>query len=123
MSAAVGTRNLQNFTKLMQDPKNQDVFTRVEESRKQNDQGIMVWLVTQHEDWLDSTVVDEVKDLNLDEDKDDNEDGAEGRTVEVGSVLQKFREEHPSVQISVQEKEQQLKVSSSLYSRKIQSQD
>ena len=122
MSAAVGTRNLQNFTKLMQDPKNQDVFTRVEESRKQNDQGIMVWLVTQHEDWLDSTVVDEVKDLNLDEDKDDNEDGAEGRTVEVGSVLQKFREEHPSVQVSVQEKEQQLKVSS-LYSRKIQSQD
>ena len=109
----------------MQDPKNQAVFTRVEESRKQNDQGIMVWLVTQHEDWLDSTVVDEVKDLTLDEDKDDNADGAEGRTLEVGSeglqpLLQQFREEHPSVQVSVQEKEQQLKVL--LYSRKFQSQ-
>ena len=99
----------------MREPKNQDVFIKAEESRKQDDQGIMVWLVTQHEDLLDSAVVDEVNDLKLEEDQDDDKAATKGADLEEGSedlrsLLEKFRVEHRDVQVSMEENEEKLKV-------------
>ena len=99
----------------MQESKNQDVFIRAEESRKQDDQGIMVWLVTQRENWLDSTVIDEVKDLKIEEDHDDDNDEAktlalEGEAEGLRTVLEKFRTEHRGIEVSMEENEQKLKV-------------
>ena len=110
-SATTAVNDVRNFTKLMQDPQTQEVLTRAKESRAQNSEGIMGWLVTQHEDWLDRPVEDAVADLRLNDTSETPDYTAESMEKEnVAIIVDKFRDDHPGIEISQDEAVGQIKV-------------
>ncbi|MCJ1390495.1 hypothetical protein MMC18_003355 [Xylographa bjoerkii] len=102
--------SIQSFTSLMKDSKSQDVFVKANASRTKNNEGITWWLVTQHPDWLDRAVEEGVKELRLDEEDKANEESLSELSLEDATpVLDKFREEHPGIEIVMDHESQCIK--------------
>ena len=89
---------------------------RAEESRQQNDQGIMAWLVTQHDDWLDKSVEDNVRELRLASEEAREDENSSGFTAEdMQSLLKKIRDEHVDLEVAYNEEDQRIEVIPSCY--------
>ena len=109
-SAMRSIARIQSFTSLVKDPKSQEVFARANESRTKNEEGIAGWLVTQHPDWLDRAVEDGVKEMKIDEDQTNDESHINLSLDEATPVIQRFREEHPHVEVLVDYELKSIKV-------------
>lgn len=84
---------------------------RAEESRQQNDQGIMAWLVTQHDDWLDKSVEDNVRELRLASEEVREDDNSKVfKTEDIQSLLKKIQDEHVDLEVSHNEEDQRIDV-------------
>ncbi|MCJ1431092.1 hypothetical protein MMC27_000442 [Xylographa pallens] len=101
---------IQSLTSLVKDSRSQEVFVRANESRTKNEEGITGWLVTQHPDWLDRAVEDGVKDMKIDEDQTNDESHINLSLDDVTSVIHRFREEHPLVEVLVDQELKSIKV-------------
>ncbi|MCJ1383402.1 hypothetical protein MMC17_006516 [Xylographa soralifera] len=109
-TAIKSIERIQSFTSLVKDSRSQEVFVRVNESRTKNEDGITGWLVTQHPDWLDRAIEDGVKELNIDEDQTNDESRISLSLEDATPVLHKFREEHPFVEVLVDNESKNIKV-------------
>ena len=102
--------HIQSFTSLVRDSRSQQVFVRANESRSKNEEGITGWLVTQHPDWLDRAVEEGVKELKIEEDQKNDEGRSKSSLEDVIPVLHKFREEHPLVEVLVENEAKSIEV-------------
>ncbi|MCJ1351985.1 MAG: hypothetical protein MMC33_001969 [Icmadophila ericetorum] len=110
-SATTAVNNVKAFTKLMRDTETKAIMQRAEESRLQNAEGIMAWLVTQHDDWLDKSVEDNVRELRLTSEEVKDEDPGNGtNTEELRLLLKKFQDDHVEVEASLNEEDQKIEV-------------
>ncbi|MCJ1370947.1 hypothetical protein MMC20_002161 [Loxospora ochrophaea] len=104
--------NVRGFTKLLEDSESQNALSRARESREKDNGGIMGWLVTQHEDWLDD-VGEKGEKTGGDQVNNTDRTGADGEKEEdVTAILGKFQEEHSDVQVERQEGGSAIKVES-----------
>ena len=95
----------------MRDTETKAIMQRAEESRLQNAEGIMAWLVTQHDDWLDKSVEDNVRELRLTSEEVKDEDPGNGtNTEELRLLLKKFQDDHVEVEASLNEEDQKIEV-------------
>ncbi|KAL9120651.1 MAG: hypothetical protein Q9187_002792 [Circinaria calcarea] len=101
----------------MHDSGNKEVLERAKESRATNNKGIMGWLVTQHEDWLQGAAEDGIRDLKLDEEDEVDEKNSKHGAEDIPQLLENFREAHPGIEVLRDEESQQLEVPSTARSR------
>lgn len=110
-SAVGAVASVKGFTARIKDLESQHILLKANESRAKNNEGVVDWLVTQHPNWLDRTVENGVKELKFDE-----QDGFEGDIADQVSlqdateILNKFQDEHPRVDISMDQEAQALNV-------------
>lgn len=116
-TATNAVSNIQRFIKTIHDPGNQEVLKKAKESRAMNDKGIMGWLVTQHEDWLQAAAEDGIQSLKLDEEDEVDEKSLEQRAGDIPLLLEHFREAHPAIEVSMNEETQKLEVLSTARSQ------
>ena len=109
-SATDAVSGIQRFTKTMHDPGNQEVLRKAKESRAVNDKGIVGWLVTQHEDWLQGAAEDGIQNLKLDEEDEVDDKNSEPRAEDILQLLEHFREAHPAIEVLRNEETQKLEV-------------
>lgn len=94
----------------MKDSKNQEILSKVHESRKNDEQGITHWLVTHHAGWLDETTERDVVELKPDEKKDIDTAIQNHSEVKTSITVSKFQEAHKDVKISMEDGTEQMTV-------------
>ena len=91
-------QSIKQFTQLVEDGKTKEVMDKAKESRAGNNEGIIGWQVTDHEDWLD------VNKEDGSEDKDKEDEGiADAGGDSVHAALDRFRSAHVGVEASMDE--------------------
>ena len=110
-SAKKSIASIQSFAILVKDSKSQEILVKANGSRMRNKEGITGWLVTQHPNWLDRAIENGVKEMRLDEAGDTNgENPSDVLLEDPTSILDKFREEHPGVDLSMVQESKSIKV-------------
>ncbi|MCJ1472740.1 hypothetical protein MMC13_001389 [Lambiella insularis] len=99
-AAVAAVSGIKGFATLVREAKSQEILVKASESRVKNNEGVVDWLVTQHPDWLDRTVEEGVKQLRLDEDGQESDIAGQVGQEDVTTVQNKFRDEHPGIDVS-----------------------
>lgn len=115
-SAAIGSVDqVRQFRTLIQEPASAEVLAHARASREADHNGITSWLVEQHDNWLDETVLRSAKDHRKTEDElireflpdegvklEKEEDEADEKKGEdVASILNAFNDRHPDVDVKL----------------------
>ncbi len=91
-------QSIKQFTQLVEDGKTKEVMDKAKESRTGNNEGIIGWQVTDHEDWLNVNTEDGS------EDKDKEDEGiADAGDGSVHAALDRFRSAYVGVEASIDE--------------------
>ena len=102
--------DIKSFAQIMEDSRTKEVLERAKESKARNAEDITNWLVTEHKDWLD-VKDDQLGDaLDLGGDVGAAVSGAEITVEGMQSILEKFRESHLGVEVSLEESSRTIKV-------------
>ena len=96
-AAAGAGKDIQEFMWMMRDERAKEVFDQVKKSRDADGEGIEVWRVTEHEDWLD--VKKEVKIEELDNEGDGPEQGAGHQPEDRKMIVESFQAAHPAIEV------------------------
>ena len=104
-------KEIREFTRMMQEGGTKESLECAKKSREMDGEGIGCWRVEEHADWLDVTGVgnDKVDGGENGEDMDGNAMNGES-DEEVRVALQKFKEEHQGMEISLDEDLKMIKV-------------
>lgn len=82
---------------------------KARESRAENSEGITVWQVAEHEDWLD--VKQEDGDNDVDKEEGNMADPNSGSSIhDVNAALDRFRSAHKDVEVSLNEESRTVTV-------------
>lgn len=90
------------FQNLMQDPRNQAILDQAKKSRRENPDGITVWRVTDHPNWLDVREEASLKH-SPNEPEEGNDDRNAVKEEDYRAALKKFEENHPTLKASIQD--------------------
>lgn len=101
-AASKAVEDIKIFTTCIEEPANQQVLTNARQSREMSGEDIKSWLVTQHPGWLEKTVETGVKELKLEEEAAAEPEGKVENTEEdVATIVARFGEEHPDIDVTV----------------------
>lgn len=101
-SATRAHEDMVAFQNLMKDPQSQAILDQAQKSRGESSDGVKVWRVTDHPNWLDVQKEASLKQ-SPNEPEDGNNDMNAVKEEDYHSVLKKFEENHPTVKASTQD--------------------
>ena len=90
------------FQNIMKDPRSKEILDQAQKSRGESSDGITVWRVTDHPNWLDVEKEASLKQ-SLNELEDGNNDANAVRDEDYHVALKKFEANHPAVKASIQD--------------------
>ena len=85
--------------RMMRDEHANEVFDQVKRSKGADGEGIEVWRVTEHEDWLD--VKKEIKGEDIDTEGDELGQGTDPQPEDRKKVVESFRAAHPAIEVDL----------------------
>lgn len=88
------------FQNLMKDPRNKAILAQAQKSRGQSSDGITVWRVTDHPDWLEVEKEASLKDSPI-EMEEGNKDENAAKEEDYRAALRKFEANHPTLKASI----------------------
>ena len=101
-AALKAVNDIKSFTACIEEPRNQEVLTNARQRREKSGEGIKSWLVTQHPNWLDKTVVTGVKELKLEEEAvSDAEGNGDNIQEDIPAIVAKFKEQHAEIEVAM----------------------
>ncbi len=100
-AAAGAGKDIQEFMRMMRDERAKEIFDQVKKSKEADGEGIEVWRVTEHEEWLD--VKKEVKAEELNEEGEEPGDGVGNQPENRKKVVGGFRAAHPAIEVDLAE--------------------
>lgn len=110
--AATGAASeIKSFAQTMEDGRTRDVMEKAKESKANNVEDIAGWLVVEHEDWLDTRHDGASEDVDKKGEVSDPKVFIAGSTSEdFQGVLEKFKESHPGIEVSLEDTTSTVKV-------------
>lgn len=90
------------FQSLMKDPRSKEILDQAHKSRGESSDGITVWRVTDHPDWLEVEKEVSVKHSS-NEMEEANKDENVVKEEDYRAALKKFEANHPTVKASIQD--------------------
>ncbi|MCJ1243279.1 hypothetical protein MMC30_000476 [Trapelia coarctata] len=104
--------DIKSFTAYIEESANQEVLKNARQSREKSGEGIKSWLVTQHPNWLERTVVTGVKELKLEEEAaTDAENNGDNVQEDIPAIVAKFKEQHAEIDVAMNPEGSMLTVS------------
>lgn len=92
------------FQSLMKDPRSKEILGHAQKSRGESSDGITVWRVTDHPDWLEVEKQASRKHSPKNEMEEGNKDeNAVSKEEDYRAALKKFEANHPAVKVSIQD--------------------
>ncbi|MCJ1306655.1 hypothetical protein MMC25_000298 [Agyrium rufum] len=112
-NAITATKSVQLFTHYMRDAKTQSIMQKTKESQNQEPNNIRSWAITDHADWLEKRVEDDVKELTLDEIDLKQTIVSTFDAEEVRAAIATFKQRHRHVEVKVDEAAKTINIRSS----------
>ena len=94
--------NVRDFATVVRDPAIQELLVHVKEIKEENPEGVVGWLATQHEDWMDKPVslgvgMDIKREEGLNATGEETKD--EGETKE--EILERFKNRYSKIKVDI----------------------
>jgi len=110
-AAVRAVNDIKNFKACIEEPVNQEVLKDARQSREKSGEGIKSWLVTQHPNWLEKSVVTGVKELRLEEEAvTDTEGNGDNVQEDIPAIVAKFKEQHIGIEVTMNPEGSELNV-------------
>lgn len=90
------------FQNLMKDPRSKAILDRAQKSRGESSDGITIWRVNDHPDWLDMEKEASLK-YSPNEMEEGNNDANAVKEEDYRAALEKFEANHPAVKASIRD--------------------
>lgn len=91
------------FQSLMEDPRSKEILDQAQKSRGESSDGITVWRVTDHPDWLEVEKEASLKHSPKNEIEEESKDENAVKEEDYRAALKKFEANHPTVKASIQD--------------------
>ena len=96
--------NVRDFATAVRDPAIQELLVHVKEIQEENPEGVVGWLATQHEDWMDKPVSIGVgTDIKREEGFNATEETKDGEETKE-EILERFKSKYPKIRVDVNDK-------------------
>lgn len=110
-SATGAAAEIKRFAQIMENGRSKDAMGKAKESKAKNGEDITGWLVVEHEDWLDAGHDVASEDVDIEGEASGKKVfTAESTSGDVQTILEKFKESHPSIEVSLDDTTGTVKV-------------
>ena len=100
-AATAAVKNVQDFSANVKDSASQEILQRARESKEANDEGVVGWLVAQHEDWLDKPVTLGKSTVDDDFIKIEPEEVAQTPVLSKEEAVEAFKRSNPGANVII----------------------
>ena len=95
--------NVRDFTTAVRDPAIQELLVHVKQIKEENPEGVVGWLATQHEDWMDKPVsLGTGLDIKREEGLKGVGEGTRGEEETREEALERFKSKYPKIKVEVE---------------------
>ena len=102
---------MRDFQGKMKDQKTKEILGKAKDSREQTSDGpIESWLVSQHADWLDQTVVRSANNVKVEEEAQGEEQADQKPEETIAQTVQKFMAAHTDLTVKLDEAKRHINV-------------
>ncbi|KAL9639122.1 MAG: hypothetical protein Q9164_001126 [Protoblastenia rupestris] len=102
-------KNIKDFTTLMKETRSKEVFEKASENKSRDGEGIGVWQVAEHADWLEVVREKASEDTGV-VNADTEERGAGASIDTMKAAMEGFRERNPGIEVNFDDDEGKLKI-------------